>query len=151
MYSRDKLFTRSLECYFGVHFPRCRATREINTKITLSWARKQFACREHTSSFYMYPHDDTHPHPHTTTHTPPSPKVYGSFMKHNSQKVTEMYWGHTENGWRWCDAMGRIDTARLPDEPCMSLINSKYGSSVMHSTESHMVRPKPSFVMNSSA
>ena len=28
---------RSLECYFGVYFPRCCATREINTKIALSW------------------------------------------------------------------------------------------------------------------
>ena len=38
----------SLECYFGVYFPRCCATREINTKITLSWAHKQFATRVHT-------------------------------------------------------------------------------------------------------
>ena len=36
MYSRDELFLHSLECYFGVYFPRCFATREINTKITLS-------------------------------------------------------------------------------------------------------------------
>ena len=39
---------RSLECYFGVYFPRCCATREINTKTTLSWAHKQFATRVHT-------------------------------------------------------------------------------------------------------
>ena len=39
---------RSLECYFGVYFPRCCATREINTKITRSWAHKQFATRVHT-------------------------------------------------------------------------------------------------------
>ena len=32
MYSRDELFLRSLECYFGVYFPRCFATREINIK-----------------------------------------------------------------------------------------------------------------------
>ena len=37
-----------LECYFGVYFPRCCATREINTKITLSWVHKQFATRVHT-------------------------------------------------------------------------------------------------------
>ena len=47
MYSRDKLFTRSLECYFGVYFPRCCTTREINTKITPSWAHKQFAIPVH--------------------------------------------------------------------------------------------------------
>ena len=39
---------RSLECYFGVYFPRCCATREINIKITLLWAHKQFATRVHT-------------------------------------------------------------------------------------------------------
>ena len=45
-YSCDELFRRSLECYF------CCTTREINTKITLSWAPKQFATRVHTL-FYM--------------------------------------------------------------------------------------------------
>ena len=53
MYSCDELFMRPLECYFGVYFPRCCATREINTKITLSWAHKQFATRVHTF-FYIY-------------------------------------------------------------------------------------------------
>ena len=52
MYSCDELFMRSLECYFGVYFPRCCATREINTKITLSWAHKQFATQVHTL-FYI--------------------------------------------------------------------------------------------------
>ena len=46
--SRDEPFLRSLECYFGIFFPRCFATREINTKITLSWALKQFVTRVHT-------------------------------------------------------------------------------------------------------
>ena len=32
MYSCDELFMRSLECYFGVYFPRCCATREITPK-----------------------------------------------------------------------------------------------------------------------
>ena len=49
MYPRDELFLRSLECYFGVHFPCCFATQEINTKTTLSWALKQFVTRAHTS------------------------------------------------------------------------------------------------------
>ena len=48
MYSRDELFLRSLECYFWIYFPRCFATREINTKITLSWPLKQFVTRVHT-------------------------------------------------------------------------------------------------------
>ena len=33
---RDYLFVHSLECYFGVYVPRCFATQEMNTKITLS-------------------------------------------------------------------------------------------------------------------
>ena len=53
MYSRDEPFLRSLECYFGIYFPRCFATREINTKITLSWALKRFVTRVH-ASFAMY-------------------------------------------------------------------------------------------------
>ena len=54
MYSCDELFMRSLECYFGVYFPRCCATREINTKITLSWAHKQFTTRVHTLFYINY-------------------------------------------------------------------------------------------------
>ena len=38
----------SLECYFGPYFSSCCATREINTKITLSWVHIQFAARVHT-------------------------------------------------------------------------------------------------------
>ena len=37
-----------LQCYFGVYFPSCEATREINTKITLSWVLKQFVTRVNT-------------------------------------------------------------------------------------------------------
>ena len=53
MYSCDELLMCSLECYFGVYFPRCCATREINTKITLLWAHKQFATRVPTL-FYIH-------------------------------------------------------------------------------------------------
>ena len=51
MYSRDKLFMYSLECYFGVYFSHCFATQEIYTKITLSWVHKLFATRVHSTSF----------------------------------------------------------------------------------------------------
>ena len=46
---RNKImFLRSFECYyFDVYFPHCIATREINTKIILSWALKQFVTRVH--------------------------------------------------------------------------------------------------------
>ena len=47
MYCRDELFLRSIECYFGTYFPCCFATRETHTKITLSWALKQFLTRVH--------------------------------------------------------------------------------------------------------
>ena len=50
MYSCDELFLHSLECYFCVYFPRCLATQEINTKITLSWVVKQFITQVHTLS-----------------------------------------------------------------------------------------------------
>ena len=48
MYYRDELFQHSPECCFGVYFPCSFATREVNTKITLSWALKQFVTRTHT-------------------------------------------------------------------------------------------------------
>ena len=48
MYSHDELFLHSLECYFGVYFLSGEVTREINTKITLSWALKQFITRVQT-------------------------------------------------------------------------------------------------------
>ena len=59
MYSSDKLFQRSCEGYFGVYFSSCEATREINIKITLEWAQKQFVMRVNTL-FYLL-HDITIP------------------------------------------------------------------------------------------
>ena len=38
---------------WSIYFPRCFATRDINTKITLSWPLKQFVTRVHTS-FSIY-------------------------------------------------------------------------------------------------
>ena len=46
MYSHDELFLCALKCYSGVYFPPC-ATREMNTKITLSWALTQFVTQVH--------------------------------------------------------------------------------------------------------
>ena len=59
MYSRDELFQHSREGYFGVYFPSCFATREINTKITLEWGQKQFVTRVHTLFYFL--HDITNP------------------------------------------------------------------------------------------
>ena len=46
--------------YFGVYFPSCEATREINTKITLEWAQKRFVTRVHTLFYFL--HDITNPY-----------------------------------------------------------------------------------------
>ena len=54
MYSSDELFQRSREGYFGVYFPSCEATREINTKITLEWAQKRFVMRVHTLFYFLH-------------------------------------------------------------------------------------------------
>ena len=54
MYSSDKLFWHSLECYFDVYFPPRFATREINTKVSLSRAPKQFVTQVHIL-FSIYP------------------------------------------------------------------------------------------------
>ena len=43
-----------LGCYFGVYSPRWCAARAINTKITLSWAHKQFATRVHALCSITY-------------------------------------------------------------------------------------------------
>ena len=50
MYSSGKLFMRSREGYL---------TREINTKITLEWARKQFVTRVHILFYFL--HNITNP------------------------------------------------------------------------------------------
>ena len=54
MYSSEELFMRSREGYFGVYFPSCATIREINTKITLEWAHKQFATTVHTSFYFLH-------------------------------------------------------------------------------------------------
>ena len=42
------VFCAQSSVIFGVYFPRCFTTQEINTKINLSWALKQFVTRVHT-------------------------------------------------------------------------------------------------------
>ena len=59
MYSIGEVPMRSREGYFGVYFPSCAATKEINTKITLKWACKQFATRVHT--LFCFLHDIRNP------------------------------------------------------------------------------------------
>ena len=54
MYSRGELFMRSREGYFGVYFPSCAATSEMNTKRTLEWAHKQFVATVHTLFYFLH-------------------------------------------------------------------------------------------------
>ena len=49
--------------YFRVYFQSCTATREINNKIAIEWAHKQFITRVHTwhnESINQYKNDDIH-------------------------------------------------------------------------------------------
>ena len=54
MYSIDELFQRLREGYFGVYFPSCDTTREINAKLTLEGAQKQFVTRVHTLFYFLH-------------------------------------------------------------------------------------------------
>ena len=50
MYSSDELFQRSREGYFGVYFPSCEATREINTK---NYTRVSIKTIRHESTYII--------------------------------------------------------------------------------------------------
>ena len=92
MYSSDELFQRSREGYFGVYFPSCEATREINTKITHEWAQKQFVTRVHTLSYFS--HNITNPwmtiKMKIFTHRPRVSLIWFSFCwwRHNPDDIT---------------------------------------------------------------
>ena len=50
-----KHFPRNWSFVGRIHrSPSCRATREINTKITLEWVRKQFVIRVHTLFYFSW-------------------------------------------------------------------------------------------------
>ena len=59
MYSSGELFMRSQGGYFGVYFPSCAATTEINIKITLEWVHEQFVTRVHTLSYFVTQHNES--------------------------------------------------------------------------------------------
>ena len=54
MYSHEDLFQCLQEGYFGVYFPSCKATREINSKITLEWVQKQLVMRVYTLLYFLH-------------------------------------------------------------------------------------------------
>ena len=60
-YLENNVCTRVTNCFrahkgiiFGVYFLICEATREMNTKMTLEWAQKQFVTRVHTLSYFLH-------------------------------------------------------------------------------------------------
>ena len=126
MYSCDELFRRSLLYYVGVYSPRCFATLQINTKISLSWALKQFVTRVHT-----FPDNKVHGANMGSTwvlSAPEGPHVgpmnlairdYSLFtaaksgiMKHNQyqRKQTSLILLWKDNLPNWC--MGHIQSER---------------------------------------
>ena len=58
-YIKDNVYTLvanclcTHECYFGVYFPSCGATKEINTKITLERVREQFVVSVNTVFYFL--------------------------------------------------------------------------------------------------
>ena len=54
MYLNGALFICSHEGYHGVNFPSYAATQELDTKIKLEKAHKQFFTRIHILSYFLY-------------------------------------------------------------------------------------------------
>ena len=95
MYSSDELFQRSLEGYFGVYFPSCKATREINTKMTLEWTQKQFVTRVHILFHFL--HDITNPYmviKRRSLHIVPVPHSLG--FRSADDVTIDCWWRHTD-------------------------------------------------------
>ena len=65
-----QLFMHPQEGYFGAYFPSCTAMMEINTKITLKWANKQFIMKVHRLFYFLLEikiNDDKNSDFHTLT------------------------------------------------------------------------------------
>ena len=95
MYSSDESFQRSRVGYFGVFFPSCEATREINTKITPEWAQKRFVTIVHTLFYFL--HHITNPwmtiNTKSFTHRPRDSLARFSFCwwRHNRLLMTSQW------------------------------------------------------------
>ena len=57
-FSSGELFMRSREGYFGVCFPSCAVTREMNTKITLNWVQKNISSQDYVHYLFLTWHDE---------------------------------------------------------------------------------------------
>ena len=105
MYSRGELFMRSREGYFGVYVPSCAATREINTKITLEWAHKQFVTRVHTLFYFL--HDMTNPKITLKT------RIFTHHARIMPARFTLSWWRHSR----------LVMTSQWPDQVITRLIS----------------------------
>ena len=81
-----ELFMRSRDCYFGVYSPSCAATMEINTKITLEWAHKEFGTRVHTLCHFL--HDITNPYMTLKT------RIFTHHSRVSLARFTFCWWCH---------------------------------------------------------
>ena len=86
MYSSGELFMCSLEGYFGVYFPSCEVTREINTQLTLEWMHKEFITGVHTLSYFL--HDITNPYMTMKWWSSHIALVSHSLVLHSADNVT---------------------------------------------------------------
>ena len=111
MYSSDESFQRSREGYFGVYFPRCEATRKMNTKIILEWAQKRFVTRVHTLFYFL--HDITNPYMtmKTTsfTHRPRVSLARFSFCRWHNRLLMTSQWPHSCDAITWMMISNSLD------------------------------------------
>ena len=97
MYLCDELFQRSREGYFGVYFPSCEATGEINTKITLEWMQRVRHESTYIILFLTQHNDDNNEDKGRSSHidsVPLSPGLrsaddipIGCWWRHNNQTI----------------------------------------------------------------
>ena len=119
MYSSDELFQRSREGYFGVYFPSCEAKREMNAKITLEWAQKQFVTRVYASFYFL--HDIANPEItiKTTifTHRPRDSLARFSFCwwRHNRLLMT-LQWPDNCDAITWIMISNSFDIGFINDD-----------------------------------
>ena len=95
MYSRGELFMRSREGYFGVYFPSCVATMEINTKLSLAWAHKQFVTRVTYIILFLTRHNESINNAKT--------RIFTHYPRVSLAPFTLCWWRHNGLAMRYND------------------------------------------------
>ena len=149
MYSSGKLFMRSRESYFGVYFSSCAATREINTKVTLEWARKQFVTRVHTLFYFLQDITNLKMTIKTKifTHRPRGSLAQSTFWwwRHNRVLMTSQ-WPDNCNAITWIVISNSLDIdlihGNIHGRSCKKLIYSMwYGNYFILSPTNFLYKP----------